>query len=85
MFCPFIKDTCNPECVFCYNDVDSPDYCAIYEATQTLGKLQDSTDKLEKLLSSIDYNTSSDQTSSSDISDTLDEIKGCLKQVSQKI
>lgn len=94
-FCPFIKDECNPECVFynnSYNECDQQS-CSLFDAANmiySLGfddtKLSDYIENIDKNVYQTSKNTGIDQTDSSyiegrlrSIEDILDEIKNKLK------
>lgn len=86
MFCPFIKGECNDECMYRGGNVPLPDDCDLYDAIKTLQSLQlpnnaidNRMQELASSLSSIDSNTSSDQTDSyrilSEVRDILELLK----------
>lgn len=71
MFCPFINGECNPECVFCDNDYHNDNKCQLFKNIISI----------QSKLSSIDMNTSSDQTDSSSINTILNEISNKLDKL----
>lgn len=88
MFCPFINDTCNEKCMYRGHNIELPDDCYLYDAVQTLRSLQAPDNQIDKRLqaieselSSINCNTSSDQTDSYRILGEVEEIKGLLNQI----
>lgn len=94
MFCPFIKDECNPECLFnnnCYDEGDSEN-CSMMDAIRNIqsdGFTERSPrqymDSIESDLAAIKSNTGSDQTDSYTINSTLDDIKDLLEEIKNKM
>ena len=91
MFCPFIKDECNDECVFIGYNIDLPNNCDLYDAIQVIRSFQapgNEIDKrlnsIESKLSSIKSNTGSDQTDSYYIHGELRDIKELLSNLTKK-
>lgn len=88
-FCPFVQDECRTDCIFYggYFDDNDKDNCELYDGINTIRSLSAPDSYLDKKLNEIkskltdiECNTSSDQTESSSINDTLEEIKNLLKK-----
>ena len=93
-FCPFINGDCNPDCVFnnnCYDEGYSEN-CNLMDAVRNIqsdGFVErtpnDYLASIESELKSIESNTGYDQTDSSSINSTLDDVLKQLKEISKKI
>ena len=94
MFCPFVNGECVTECIFnngCYDEDDSEN-CNLMDAIRNIqsdGFIErtpkDYLESIETTLKSVDSNTSSDQTESWNINNTLDDILTELKEIKKKI
>lgn len=89
MLCPFRNDVCTFDCVFNNGtaDLDDSDVCNLTLISQFCGSwlspdsdFDKQTKDMISKLSDIETNTSSDQTSSAQILDTLTEIKNLLSK-----
>lgn len=82
IFCPFAKGPCKSECLFnngCF-DLGNADNCDLKDAVLTIRSLGEHGSQIDKRLSAIEDNTSSDQTESYGIKSVLRDIEGLIKQ-----
>lgn len=86
-YCPFAKTECRSDCIFYggYLDENDKDNCELYDGINTIRSLaapnsylDTRIDEIHSQLRNIEYNTSSDQTDSSEILDKLNDIKEFL-------
>lgn len=94
LFCPFVNGDCNPECVFnnnCFDECHSEN-CNLMDAVRNIQSdgfvdrtPNDYLSSIESKLNSIESNTGYDQTDSSSINNTLDEVLKVLKEIKKEI
>lgn len=94
MFCPFIKDECNPECLFnndsfSEGDIENCNFMDAIRNIQSDGFTERSPrqymDSIEKELRAVSFNTGTDQTDSHSINSTLNDIKDLLEEIKKKM
>lgn len=82
IYCPFVQGECVPKCLFnngCLDEGD-PDNCDLRDAVMVIRSLGERDSQIDKRLSAIASNTSSDQTESYGIKSVLEDIKDILKE-----
>lgn len=88
MFCPFLKDECNSECVFnngCGVNEKDPSNCNLYEASNAIISLGFDERTMESYLESIEENSGKDQTESFDINSKLRTIENIVEEINGKL
>lgn len=83
LFCPFTRGKCNMDCVFnngCFDEGNKGN-CDLRNVTEFCGSwlvpdsnFEKQTNKTNQILNNIEINTSSDQTQSSQILTTINEL-----------
>lgn len=89
MFCPFIQTECRDNCIFNCCEYEKPERedCRLYDGIEVLRSFRAPENQVDKRqqeiiseLERISSNTGFDQTDSSSINSTLDDINSLLKE-----
>lgn len=89
MFCPFIQTECRDDCIFNCSDYEEheKEKCRLYDGIEVLRSFQAPNNQVDNRqqeiiseLERISSNTGYDQTDSSSINSTLDDIKSLLRE-----